>query len=530
MRSYRFARRSFLAGVGGAFGLEIMLNNLEAAAQGATSPARLLMTHFPIGTYQKSFLPSGSQTSFTLSPILAPFQALMNDMIVLYGLTDSRLNCPGGGGHEAGTPFTTTGANGPGTRANGGEGDDGCAGGPSWDQILLKNVPTLKQPGTGYINTLCDARVDSLETSTRCLSYSYDTRSISAASGGNITENIPLLPELSPSKAYAKLFTGFMPGGVTTGNMNTALAALKSRKSVLDYCLRELATLKTLAPGSEASKIDAHASAIRDVETQLQGQITTASMQGTAGAGGGTSTTPICTVPSAPDSSLTGKEGSHNDYGNEATSTSDEDIHANVGKAHAAVLLAAFQCDILRVASFQFSPGTNHVSFKGRYPMDPTKIYMHHPMSHRIGDSGFYDGNVPSNPTSNADASLYAFLVNIQTWYNTQMAAILTTFKNAKDAFGNSILDYTVVPYLTEVGNPSHNRNNKASLIFGGSKLGMKGGQFMNFTSNRPQVDVWLTVAQAFFQRADVLTALPMTEKFSRTGAGVINGLWAKPA
>jgi len=108
MMSYRFKRRSFLASVGGAFALETLLSNLEAQAEGAGSPARFLLTHFPIGTYKQSFLPTGTQTNFTLSPILAPFQPLMSDMIVLYGLTDNHLKCPGGGGHEAGTPFTTT--------------------------------------------------------------------------------------------------------------------------------------------------------------------------------------------------------------------------------------------------------------------------------------------------------------------------------------------------------------------------------------------------------------------------------------
>lgn len=519
MRSYRFARRSFLAGIGGAFGLEILLNNLEAAALGTPSPARLLMTHWPIGTMKQAFLPTGSQTAPVLSPMLAPFQPLLSDTIILYGLRDA-LSCPGGGGHEAGTPFTTTGANGPGTRANGGEADDGCAGGPSWDQILLKNVPNLRQPGPGYINTLCDARVDSLETSTQCLSYDYATQSIKAAnpSGQNITENIPLLPELSPSKAFATLFSGFIPGDPGT-NMDAAVNALKSKKSVLDYALRQLAQLKTLAPGSEADKIEAHTAAIRSVEEQLSGQISMA--------GGGTSAN--CTVPAAPDASLQGATGSKFNYGNEQTTNSDEDLHERIGKAHAAVILAAFQCDIIRVASFQWSPGTNHVSFNGMYPASPNNSYMHHPMSHRIGDQGFFNGSVLTG--TSADASLYQFLVNVQTWYNQKTADILQTFKTALDANGNSVLDYTVVPFLTEVGDPSHARSPKASIIFGGKALGMKGGQFLNFSSNRPQVDVWLTCAQALFQNADPLSMLPSAnEKFQRNGAGPINGLWEAPA
>ncbi|HYQ47355.1 MAG TPA: DUF1552 domain-containing protein [Polyangiaceae bacterium] len=527
MKSYRFARRSFLAGIGGAFALEILLRDMEAAAEGGSSPSRVLLTHFPVGTYRQSYLPKGSQTDFTLSPILQPFESLKSDMIVLYGFQD-RLTCPGGGGHEAGTPFTTTCANSPGTRANGGEGDDGVAGGPSFDQVFLKHVPGLKQSGAGYINTLADARVDSLETSTQCLSYGegipggsdYRTRSIKAANpGGNITEFTPNLPELSPANAYAKLFSNFIPGGSTAGNNEAALKALRARKSVLDHALRELAALKALAPASEADKIEAHASAVREVEKQLVEQIE----NGATGAGA------VCTQPSAPDPALKGQTGSKFDYGAEATATSDEEQHERIGKAHAAVILAAFQCDIIRVASFQWSPGTNHVSFKGKYPADPERSFMHHPMSHRITSQSFFNG--PAQTGTSADASLYQFLVAINAWYNQKTADILNLFKNAKDGFGNSILDHTVVPYLTEVGDPSHSRGPKASLIFGGKALGMKGGQFLNFESNvRPQVDVWLTVAQALLQTDDPLGALPTTEKFNRTGAGPIKGLWAKPA
>ncbi|HET9954692.1 MAG TPA: DUF1552 domain-containing protein, partial [Polyangiaceae bacterium] len=444
-----------------------------------------------------------------------------------YGFQD-RLSCPGGGGHEAGTPFTTTCANAPGTRANGGEGDDGVAGGPSFDQIFLKHVPGLKKQGAGYINTLADARVDSLETSTQCLSYGegipgtadYRTRSIKAAnpSGSNITEFTPNLPELSPANAYATLFSSFIPGGATGTNNDAAIKALKARKSVLDHALREIATLKSLAPAAESSKIDAHAQAIRDVETQLSTQI----------AEGGLTTGPSCTKPTAPDASLKGKTGSKFDYGNEGTSTSDEETHEKIGKAHAAVILAAFQCDIVRVATFQWSPGTNHVSFKGKYPAQPERSFMHHPMSHRIGAQSFFNG--PPLTGTDADASLYQFLVAVSAWYSQKMADILGTFKNAKDSFGNSILDYTVVPYLTEVGDPSHSRSPKASLIFGGKGLGMKGGQFLNFDGNlRPQVDVWLTVAQAMLQTDDPLKALPTTEKFNRTNAKPIAGLWAPP-
>lgn len=536
MRSYRFARRSFLAGLGGAFGLEIMLRNLEAAAQGAKSPARMMFMHFPIGTMKNAYLPTGGQTDFTFSPMLKPFEALRSDTIVLYGFADN-LSCPGGGGHEAGTPFTTTCASAPGTRANGGEGDDGVAGGPSFDQIFLKRITGLKQPGKGYMSTLCDARVDSLETSTQTLCYDYATRSIKAANpaGANITEYTPLAPELVPANSYTTMFQGFVPGsgtGTGTGTASAMLNNLRGRKSVLDYCLRELKRLRDLSPGDQRPKIDSHTAAIQDMEAAVVKQISDASSAGGAGGSGGGGGGVACTVPAAPAASLKGQKGSAFNYGegNEDTSTSDEAIHEQVGNAHAAIILAAFQCDLVRVATFQWSPGTNHVSFKGLYPATPEGSFMHHPMSHRQGAQSFFNGPVMTGTDKNA--SLYQFLVGCQTWYNTKTAAILQNFKNAKDAFGNSILDYTVVPFLTEVGDPSHARGPKASMIFGGKALGMKGGQFLNFESrSRPQVDVWLTVAQALANNATPLNLLPAAEeKFNRSGAAVINGLWAAPA
>jgi hypothetical protein len=68
-------------------------------------------------------------------------------------------------------------------------------------------------------------------------------------------------------------------------------------------------------------------------------------------------------------------------------------------------------------------------------------------------------------------------------------------------------------------------------MIFGGKGLGMKGGQFLNFEANkRKQVDVYLTCAQALLQNADPLSLLPAAEeKFDRSGAKPIDGLWAKP-
>ena len=118
MPSYRFARRSFLAGIGGAFGLEALLRNMEAAAQGAGPPPRFLMMHWPVGTIRNQFIPSGSGTSYTTSKtgqgpgyIISPFDTpeLRPHTIILHGFNMDGIRGEGGG-HEDGTGFATTGA------------------------------------------------------------------------------------------------------------------------------------------------------------------------------------------------------------------------------------------------------------------------------------------------------------------------------------------------------------------------------------------------------------------------------------
>jgi hypothetical protein len=503
-------------------GLEILLQNLEAAAEGAASPPRFLMCHFPGGTLRERFLPIGDRTNFAISPILRPFETagLVSDLIILYGLAH-RNQSPGGGGIEAGTVFSTTGADSPGTRANGGESDDSVAGGPSFDQIFLKKVPALQRPGAGYINVTCDARVDSFETSARSLSYSYQRQTIPAANpqGSMIEENIPLLPMLAPANVYASLFSKLVPG---TNMESAALRALRLRKSVLDSSLRELGRLQTLAPASQRDKIEIHTDAIRKAERALEAQIDAAS--------GGPSS---CEIPLRPDPNLSAKFGSMSYYGNPKAPAGDEATLAQLGKLHFTLIRAAFQCDLLRVATFQWCPGTNQVAFEGMYPLDPSGAYRFHPMMHRATAPNFFAGPPPSADTEPDDSSLYEFISSGMTWFNQGFAEALAEFKTAKDAFGNSLLDYTVVPLITEIADGSNRRSPLPALIVGGRRLGMLGGQYVN-TMSAPisHNALWLSVAQAYFPDVSPAEAL-RGEDFMQspnTATAPIDGLWMRPS
>ena len=470
------------------------------------------MMFWPVGTVPSLFRPQGSGRTYTPSPILQPFEdaGLRQETIVLYGTTDQGIPSVGAGGSEGGVVFRSTGAPIPGTRVNGGEGDDAIAGGPSIDQSLLKHASGLSRTDSPlkYVNAIGDARVDSQETSCQCLSYAYQTREVKSVQGANVTEHVPLMPELSPSKLYTQVFAGFMPGGATPSNQQELLRALQLRKSVLDYALGELSRLKRLAPASESAKIEFHAEAIRKIEQQLSERIDGGPLDG-------------CTLPDPPDPKLVAQTGSKFDYANPTSAVDESAQLAELGKLHLGVIRAAFQCDVMRVGTFMWTSAVDHVAFAGQYPDEPSTVYRHHPMSHKVI-------NVDPVP-SGTSGDIVRYLANVQTWFNARTAEFLTTLKNTQDVFGNSLLDNTIVPFVTDIATAEHLRSPLPSLIFGGRSLGRQGGQYLNFEGAlRKHNDVWLSIAQAYLPNADIMSAFA-GEAFAQYASGPIPGLWSKP-
>jgi hypothetical protein len=511
MTSYRFQRRSFLQAICAAAGLDVLLGTLEAVAQGATSPPRLLVTHWPVGAVTTGWAPTSGSVGG--SAILKPFAdtGLAADVTAFRGFRISQLASPSGGGHEAGTVKVMTGVPSPGTRAGEPEQDDAFAGGPSFDQIFLKNVPALRAPGggTGYANSICDSRVDVGEISTQCLSYDYATIPVRAANAAaTTTQNAPLMPILSPLQQWTNLFQAFIPGNGGSSGATALAKAIVGKRSVLDFALGELARLRRIAPAGARDNIDIHSQAIRNAERQLGG----ASSGGTTGSTGADAGNPSCIAKPAQPMGLgamgggSGNAGLQYSANLDQSTTDDTATLAAVGKLHTDIFKAAFICDILRVGTFQWCPGTNHVAFKGMMPGDPDGIYQHNPTSHRINHE-----DCLANPLG----AVAQFLANVHTWYNQQHAAIFADWKTALDGFGNSLLDFTVVPFVTEVEDCGGGWNNMAALIIGGKRLGFTHNVYKtgNFTINQ----FWGTVGQAFGYTNTEPVGAP------------IDGLWSAP-
>jgi hypothetical protein len=88
-------------------------------------------------------------------------------------------------------------------------------------------------------------------------------------------------------------------------------------------------------------------------------------------------------------------------------------------------------------------------------------------------------------------------------------------------------MDRTIVAMITEVGNPSHDRNGAGAGIIGGKKLGMIGGQFKTVSGSHNQL--WASIAQAYVGQAGVAPLMMDTYPNADNRQSPIAGLWAAP-
>jgi hypothetical protein len=253
----------------------------------------------------------------------------------------------------------------------------------------------------------------------------------------------PLYPEVKPSQTYERLF-----GGLDPGLSPEDLMRLRAKnKSVLDFMSADLARLHQLAPSSQRPKLDAHESAIRDLEKSLDGL--------SAGCSPGDS--PM----DPPDSDK------HTDV-------------AAVAAAQFAIMRTAFLCDVTRVMTFMWSPGASSVQFEGLY--DGMGLVQHHSLSHQNLD----DGEIAKN------------MAAIDRWYSQRTAEFLATLRDTPDIDGtSSLLDNTLVVYLSEVARGNHTFDDMPIVLLGGAGVGLVGDRVAAHPG-RSTNDLWLTIAEKF--------------------------------
>ncbi len=489
MISYKMARRSFIRNCGGSAALLVpLLRSIEARAQGVPAPLRFLVIHHPLGASPglTTWRPSdtATTTSFTLPAETAPFAPLQSKMVLIDGvniITASKASGSNGGQntHEGGMVALMTGVP---TLGKIGQ-EDHVAGGASIDQILLDRSPVLGGMASttkttfGSLQLAADIRSDRDEISPRVLSYRPPATSADLAAARQ-----PLYPETQPINTFNRIFGGALPTGTNT-------AALLARKlSVLDFMRSDLARLQTLVPASEKPKLATHAGAIQQLESSIRANLS------------GMTTNTVCSKPTTPPmftqsgAAAGGSKLSGVDYYVAANPNSHP--HQDLGRVQLSLIKAAFACDLVRVATFMWSSGTNWVVFPGTFNgatiVNNPQTAQHHPPSH------------DNNPMTRA------WLDQINIFYSQQTAAALMEFDAQTDIDGNKLLDNTVIPYVTEVARAwDHNQQNTPFIVFGGKNTRLKGGTYVKVTDgalstqtggtgNRPLNDIWLALAPIF--------------------------------
>lgn len=324
--SIRISRRTLLRGAGGiAIGLpflDIMARSPRASAGPPAIPQRLVVFFSPNGTIRENWTPTGTETDFQLSTILAPLEPYKQKLIVLDGVDNEAAKHGVGDDHMRGMGTILTGTELlPGTTQGGCCEPAGLAGGISVDQKIAGTIGT----------------------STKFKSVEFG---VEAGSSGTVwgytayaDSNQPLPPENNPAAIFSRVFSEL-------GGDQSALAKLQAeRKSVLDAVAGSYSSLSPKLGATDKGKLDLHLSQIRDLETRLTATVAVGAS---------------CVKPGAPTI----------DY-------KSNDNFPNVGKLQMDLLVMALACDLTRVASLQWenSVGGTRFTWLG---MDRG----HHDMSH----------------------------------------------------------------------------------------------------------------------------------------------------
>jgi hypothetical protein len=134
--------------------------------------------------------------------------------------------------------------------------------------------------------------------------------------------------------------------------------------------------------------------------------------------------------------------------------------------------ILAFQADITRVVTFQFTREQNNRTYPEIGVPDP-----HHPTSHHGGEP-----------------EKLAKIAKINTFHVSLFSEFLQRMKATPDGDG-SLLDHSVYMYGSGIGNSSiHDHENLPMLVAGGAATGLKGGRHIRYEKGANLSNLHLTL------------------------------------
>jgi hypothetical protein len=387
----------------------------------AASPRRVILLFSPNGPMTASGPAAGTETAFTLHDWWKPLERHRAEGIFLSHMASTGGGVVTSGGHGLGGQVFCG-------HGGGYNGDQYRSKGPSIDQLIGQR---LESEGRAGIRRSLVWGVGS----------SGGNGAFVAAPGRHIT------PEVDPSKAWADIFASFVAPAAGDAAARRAAALIARDQSVLDFLNDDCSTLKTALGAEGARLLDDHCTTLRSFERNLAAGL---NANTTAGR---------CAKPARPAT---------------MSWTNPENIDLQTS-TFIDLIAATLACELSHVIGFQFSSqaARNRLAVKYGVPSSPTADSgdsgpAHHPWTHQ-------------GPSEAKQTAMQIF----QTFYSTQVAALVDKLKTTVDAYGKPLIDSTLVVWASELGGSEKNRDGHQTgsqpvVVFGRGQGVFKTGRYIH--------------------------------------------------
>lgn len=424
--------------------LELFGRELRAQAAGKVAKYAVFC-YTPDGVNQSAFWPKGGETDFELSPILMPFSAHKDKLLVIGPQVANGAVKSGSGLAYAGptpqhqAPVTLAARVGRGCKAGGSNCTTPDFGLPYLDQsTAVNNIdgPSIDQViGKAVVG-------NSLFSS---LNFGLHPIGGDTPSDINFAENGTALKRMaSADEAWNRVFG--MPAGPSASDVSAA----HKHTAVTDFLHARFTSLRPQLSAYDQQVLDAHLTSLRAYEEQVKKRSESTCQQPTR-----------AEVPSDATAVRTGADSE------------------KLAPFYMDLISSAFACDLTKVATVTFGyPGGGDAGGL-RMPWlgftDPLHMISHH----------------------GGDATRLDKYKQMHTWIAQQIAGLLDRLAAVKDSNGTSLLDQTVVYWFNRHGDgDSHSNWGLPNILLGGAGGYFKMGRYLQLPTTNP-TQVLISIANA---------------------------------
>lgn len=291
-----------------------------------------------------------------------------------------------------------------------------------------------------------------------------------------------VLPNPDPNSVFNLYFKGSLPpttpptptptpdGGA--GSMPVVDNTSAIRKSILDYVITDINRFSNIVGTEDKRSIDAHLTAVRNIEMRLQ-------TPGTTG------TTPPPSTGGGPVSTATGNAACNfPTTAGEPTPNQTANVPA-ITKLHMDLAVAAFAADLTRVAVMQ-------ISDQGAANLILSWL-------------GFAKGGPLASDPNTGDANGFhaiahentARKVQCDTWFQSQIAYIVGQLKGITDGTGKSMLDSSVVVGMNSMRSGTHETTGVPVVMAGSCGGYFKTGRSLALPAGTPNNGLLVALCNA---------------------------------